>query len=367
MKIIGVIIEYNPLHNGHIYHIEQIKKEAKPDLIIAVLSSNLTMRGDLSLYDKFTKTKQALQNHIDIVIELPLILSMQKADIFAENAVHLLHLAKVNEIWIGSETNSIETYKKAYQALEHNQTYIQQQVDKGLSYKSVTYSIYPLKDNDILGYSYYKAIQKSAYPIQLKTILRKNSAYCDSTPTDTHIASALAIRNNLHLLETYTPSYVFEQKDKIRNEEAIFPYLKYQILSHSPQELKTIFFVDEGLENKLKDIYSFSSLSEFIQHLTTSRYTSTRIKRMLMYILFHIDKQQINSISKKDISFLRILGYSQKGRTYLSELKKDVPIYTNIKEGLSPILDIEWKVTKILDMIYHTDTLKCEQGAPVQL
>ena len=88
MKIVGVIVEYNPLHNGHVYHINEIKKLAKPDLIVAVMSSSFTMRGDLSIYDKFTKTKQALNNGIDIVIELPLALAMHRADIFAKNAIN---------------------------------------------------------------------------------------------------------------------------------------------------------------------------------------------------------------------------------------------------------------------------------------
>ena len=113
MKIVGIIAEYNPLHNGHMYHLEEINKE-NPDLKILVLSGALTMRGDLSIYNKFIKAKEALQAGIDIVIELPLAYSMQRADIFASNAVSILNLARVNEIIIGSENNDISLYESIY-------------------------------------------------------------------------------------------------------------------------------------------------------------------------------------------------------------------------------------------------------------
>ena len=114
MKIVGVIVEYNPLHNGHVHHINEIKKQSNADIIIAVMSSTLTMRGELSLFDKFTKTKQALNNNIDVVIELPFSLGMHKADIFARNSVLLLNLLNVNEIWIGSESNDSTIFEKCY-------------------------------------------------------------------------------------------------------------------------------------------------------------------------------------------------------------------------------------------------------------
>ena len=93
MKIVGLITEYNPLHNGHIHHINEVKKLSNADVLITVMSSSFTMRGDLSLFDKFTKTKQALKAGCDIVIELPLIYAIERADIFAKNAVLLLILA----------------------------------------------------------------------------------------------------------------------------------------------------------------------------------------------------------------------------------------------------------------------------------
>lgn len=365
MKVVGVIVEYNPLHNGHVYHINQIKEKANADIIIAVMSSSVTMRGDLSLFDKFKKTQQALNNNIDIIIELPVALCMHKADIFADNAIKLLSLAKVDEIWIGSEENDTTIYEKCYKAFKNSDGLIQEKLKHGLSYKEITDSIFPLQSNDLLGYSYYKSIIDNKFNMKLKTIKRLNSNYLDKNPIDSSIASALAIRNNLASIESYTPEYVYLNKDKIINENKIFEFLKYKILSSSANELKQLFFVDEGLENKLKEIINYDNLDNFIKHLTTKRYTSTRIKRMLMYVLFNISKDEINDCLAEEINYIRVLGYSANGKLYLSKIKKDVKIHTNIKEGLSKALDIEIKVSKILDIIYDNNLLKNEQKAPI--
>lgn len=365
MKIIGVIVEYNPLHNGHIHHINKIKELANADLIVAVLSGSFTMRGDLSLFDKFTKAKQALENSIDVIIELPAALAMHKADIFAKNAVLFLNMLNVNEIWIGSEQNDPSIYEKCYNQLKGKDEYIKGKLKEGLSYKEITNELFPLLSNDLLGYSYYKAIKDNKLNIELKTIKRINSNYLDTTPTSPNITSALSIRNDLSILEEYTPKFVYEDRKTILDENKLFNLLKYKILSSSPAELKEIFFVDEGLENKLNEIKAYNSLNDFIKHLTTKRYTSTRIKRMLMYILLNITKAEMNNILNTNIDYVRILGYSIKGKEYISSIKKSINIYTNIKEGINKILDLELKISKILDSIYNLNLLYKEQKAPL--
>lgn len=365
MKIVGIIVEYNPLHNGHVFHVNQIKKLANPDLIIAIMSSSFTMRGDLSLFNKFEKTKQALQNNVDIVVELPLALCCNKADIFALNACKILNLLKVDEIWIGSENNDENIFKIAYNSFYDKDKYIKEQMAKGRSYKEITDEIFPLKSNDLLGYCYYKAIVENNLNISLHTLQRCSSNYLDKLPTDDKIASALAIRNNLNLLDKYTPSYVSNDKDKIYDEEKLFIYLKYKIITTSNNELKQIYFVDEGIEYKLKSIISFNSYEEFINYLVTKRYTKTRIKRMLLYILLNIKKEQMNEIINSDIAFLRVLGFNDKGKTYINKIKKNVTIYTNIKDGINQILDIELKVSRLLDIVYNDNLINKEQKGPI--
>nr|MCR5349769.1 nucleotidyltransferase family protein [Acholeplasmatales bacterium] len=150
MKIVGLITEYNPLHNGHVYHFNEVKKLSNADLVICVTSSSFTMRGDLSLFDKFTKTNQSLNMGIDLVIELPLIYTIQRADIFSKNAVDILNLCNVDEIWIGSEENNIDVYKKYYEKLKS----IDNKEDYDTSYK--TKANINLLSNDTLGFFYYK-------------------------------------------------------------------------------------------------------------------------------------------------------------------------------------------------------------------
>ncbi len=365
MKVVGIIVEYNPLHNGHIYHIEQIKRQSNADLIIAIMSSTFTMRGDLSLFDKFTKTKQTLQNSIDIVIELPMVLGMHKADIFALHAISFLKLMNIDEIWIGSEKNDSTLYEKCFEAFQNQESYIEEELKKGKSYKEITDSIFSLSSNDLLGYSYYKAIRNLNLSIKLNTIERVHSNYLDTTPTNGKIASALTIRSNLNLIKQYTPTFIHEDLPNLLDEEKLFPYIKYKILSTPTQELKSIFFVDEGLEHKLKEVIDYTSYADFIKHLTSKRYTSTRIKRMLVYILCNISKNEMNLVLNSAIQYVRVLGYSLKGKTYLSSLKKQINLYTNIREGLTPALDIELRISKLIDNIYHTKLLEKEQKAPI--
>lgn len=348
-----MIVEYNPLHNGHVLHFNKIK-EKNPDLVIGVMSSSFSMRGDLSIFDKFTKTKQALDLGLDIVIELPLAMSMQRADIFSSNTVRLLHELNVDEIVIGSENNDISLYETMYQEDTLNQS-----KDKSLK---VTSNVSNLSSNDTLGYYYFKAIKDNHYPILLSTIQREISDYNDKNYHHESIASATSIRHNLNDLDKYTPTFVSKDKNEILDENLLFNYIKYKILSTSVLDLKNIFFVDEGIEYKLKDIKDYNNLDSFIDYLSNKKYTKTRMKRMLMYILFNIKKDEMNIPSS---DFIRVLGYSNKGKEYLNQIKKNIQIYTNIKEGINEVLDIELRVSKILDTIYNKELLKNEQKGPI--
>ena len=359
LKVVGLIVEYNPLHNGHIHHINEVKTKSNADIVIAVMSSTFTMRGDLSLFDKFTKTRQALDANIDLVVELPLVYSIERADIFADNAVKILNLLNVNEIWIGSESNDPTIYQKYYD----NKIELDNKDDYYNSYKNK--SNIDLLPNDLLGYFYFKSIKDNNFNIELKTIKRINSNYLDKEPTNDYITSALSIRKDISLLSKYCPSFVYENKNDLLDENDLFKFLKYKILSTSKSDLKDIFFVDEGLENKLETIKDYHDYNSFIDSLVSKRYTKTRIKRMLVYILLNIKKEDINNIYKNKIDFIRVLGYNSNGKDYLSKIKKELNIYTNIKHNLNLALDIELNTSLIIDSIYNKNIFQREQKGPI--
>ena len=363
LKIVGTIVEYNPLHNGHAYAISKIKSETNADVVIAVMSGDFTMRGELSLFNKFEKTYQALNIGIDLVIELPFPYTVQNSDLFSEYAVKLLNLAKVDEIWIGSESNNSILYEKYYNAWnnESNQLKIKELMNNGMSYKMATSTIIDLPSNDLLGFSYYKAIRNNNFNISLHTIQRVGSGYLDETPNI--FASAYSIRKDRNLINEYCPKFI--NQDNIREHELLFNNLKYQIINSDINELKNIFLVEEGIENKLKDIYKYNNMEDFVNSLISKRYTRSRIQRILLYVLFNISKEQMNNIRNNEPDSIRVVGYTDKGLAYLKQIKKDVNIYTNIKNNQNDILDITIKISKILDLIYNQDLLKLEQSKPV--
>lgn len=370
MKKIGIIVEYNPLHNGHLYHFNNIPKNSD-DIIIAVMSSSLVNRGEISVFNKFDKTALALELGIDLIIELPSVYTIQSGEIFAKRAIEILNYVGVDSIYIGSESNDNSIYEKYYNALNKDKynSSLKSYLDKGYSYKSASqlafeeYGLTPLLPNDSLGLFYYKAIYDNNYSIKLNTIKRTNDY---SNPiSNKSIASATAIRLNQEKIKDQVPLYVYnlyEEKGFIDTSK-IFNYLKINIYNLN---LSNIFLIDEGFENSLKDIYKYDSYNDFLTSINTKRYSIARISRIMMNILFNIKKDEMDILNKENINFIRILGYSKKGKEYLNSIKHNKKIYTNIKEDINKTFDIELRISKILDTIYNLNLLKFEQKGPIE-
>ncbi|MCR5786371.1 MAG: nucleotidyltransferase family protein, partial [Acholeplasmatales bacterium] len=211
MKIIGLICEYNPLHNGHLYHYNKIKELYPDSLVIAVMSSEFSQRGELQVFNKFTRAKEALDMGIDLVISNPIYYSMNSASTFAYSSVYFLNLCHVDTIICGQESNDPNLFKEMFK-LENSKNFkekIDKYLNEGLSFKSSylkAFEDYKLtfKSNDLLTFFYYKAIQKINKNINLETIKRINSNYNDETLNDTSIQSATAIRK-LNDIKKYVP------------------------------------------------------------------------------------------------------------------------------------------------------------------
>lgn len=358
MKILGIVVEYNPFHTGHLYHLEKAKEIVQPDLTIAIMSGNYVQRGEVAIIDKFKRSELAIKYGVDLVIELPFVYVSQSADYFCKGAIDLLYHIGVTDLVFGSECGTIETFKEIAYAIEkqpdtYNQ-YVRNAMNQGLRYPDACNQALSqllgksiVTPNDLLGLGYVKEVIFNHYPINLHCIERSND-YHETTLNK--VASATALRKALFNHED-VHEYLFDMSyyTKLYKQSDFFSYLKYQIIIQDENSLKKLHLVDEGIENLLKKvIYQVNCYDELVSTLTSKRYTKTRIQRMLLHILLNNTKQEIqNALS---VDYLHILKMNQKGQAYLHQIKKicDYKIITNLSTYKHPALDLEIKTSKFL-------------------
>ncbi len=355
-QIIGIIGEYNPIHLGHIYQINEIKKKYPNSLIILVTNTSFTERGDVSILNKWNKTKISLENNIDLVVELPFPYATQSADIFANGALKILNYLKINILVFGSESNEIDKLSNIAKTQLTNKKYqekVKDYLKTGINYPTALSKAikdilgYTISEpNDLLGISYIKEIIKNNYPIIPITIKRIGSYY--ETETTTNIASASLIRKKIQenqSISQYIPNNTEKYLYKNLTLENYFPYLKYKIISED--DLSIYQTVDEGIENRLKkEILNTNSWQELIEKVKTKRYTYNKINRMLVHILTSFTKEESKKIK---IDYIKILGFNTSGRNYLNQLKKEIkiPIITSYQKNFSQTLDLEHRASSI--------------------
>ena len=363
MKRIGLVCEYNPFHNGHIYHLTKAREVCGDGLIIAVLSGYFSMRGDVSVINKYDKVKTAIDHGIDITLELPYLLSTQNADIFAYNAVKTLNFIGIDEIVAGSESCDLDAIIKTYELSKQDDFNddIKEYLDKGFSYPKsfaealLKYNI-TLNSNDILNLKYYEAIKQINPNIKLTLIKRINNNYNDKELNETNIQSATSIRLASDI-EKYVPKCI----NDIYLEKGFYDInkfthiLKYLVLT---KDLSNTFQATEGIENSLKT--NFNSIDELIEKITSKRYTSSRIRRFISYILTDTNKD----INLNEELLVRVTGFNEKGQKYLSSIKKETKYFTRLTNGINSIYDKEIQLAKIFTDIYNEDFMKMEQLLP---
>jgi len=351
MKSVGIICEYNPFHNGHLYHINKVKELFPNHTIILVMSGNFTQRGDVSLINKWDKTEIAL-NYVDLVIELPFIFSTQSADVFAKGAISILKEMDVKAIVFGSECNDINELKEIVkvQKKKNYNKIVKDYLDAGINYPTaMSKAVYDLSGikinspNDLLGLSYMKYLDKT--DIKAITIKRTNDFH---DKTLNAISSATAIREalkNKKNIKKYIPKETLKKLKNLKFTEDYFPLLKYKIIS---SDIKKYLDVDEGIENRINNyIHSCNSLEELISKVKNKRFTYNKLKRMFIHILCGLTKEEAKKY--KEIKYIRILGFNNNGKKYLKEHKKNnIPIITSYKKDLE-MLQIENRVSLIYD------------------
>lgn len=379
MKTVGIITEYNPLHNGHLHHINETKRLSNADRLICVMSGNFTQRGEPAILDKFTRTKWALKNGVDLVIELPFVFTVQNADIFASTSVSILNHLGVDEIYFGSETGNITELEELGNILatESYNILIKQYLKEGNSYP--TSSGLAMKQllpnnsfdlpNNILGIQYILAGKKLESSIKFQTIKRIKANYFDDEIQASPIQSATIIRKLVKKgidISQYVPRDVLESLTtrKLITYEDFLPSFKYIFKSSTSEDLKQIFNINEGIENRLLKILEYPSVKSFIDQAVTKRYTNSKIKRTLAHILCNTKKKDITSF---DIPYIRILGMNDIGRKHLNEIKHDltIPLISKVKEGIHPYLDIEIRTSKVYSLVSDKDIYKQEFKQPI--
>ena len=351
MNIIGLIAEYNPLHNGHIYQINEIKKIYPDSLIILCLGSYFTERGDVGILSKEEKIKISLEYGIDLVVELPIMYTVQSADIFAYQSIKILNALGIDTLVFGSESNNLNLLKELANKQDDikYQEKVKEYLDKGCNYPSALAKAlevdFEFKANDLLGISYLKAINKINKRIDVKTIKRTNE-YLDTQSIDV-IVSASNIRKrffNKEDVSKFTPcSKVLVKPDY----DLYFKMLKLKIMTS--RDLNSYLDVSEGIDNLLKKVIMEShSLEELVLKIKTKRYTYNRLNRMFLHIVLGIEKDYPDEV------YLRILGFNKKGQEYIKTKK----IKENYKN--TDCYNLELRGSCLYDMLTNENTYAFE-------
>ncbi|WP_438446783.1 nucleotidyltransferase [Gorillibacterium sp. sgz5001074] len=417
MRTVGLIVEYNPLHNGHAYHFEQSKLEAKADACVAVMSGHFLQRGEPAVVGKWARAEMALRMGADLVLELPVAYSSQPAEWFAYGAVRLLDATGVvDALCFGSEDGRIgpiaSQAERLYREPEGFRDRLMRELKRGVSYPAA-YAAAAEADgkeqasgagahpdvaeeedglrldqpNNILGLHYLLALRRINSSIVPLTITRTKAGYHDTGLRDASIASATAIRkliigeentsfdgvtDPLQGIEPYVPGFTV---DILRREfaagrgpigwERFAGPLFAQLLGRSPGELSTLCEVTEGLEHRIKRMLrefptgSASPVEDLLERLKTKRYTRAKLQRTLLRILLQHPKHELTRQKLSEgPGYLRVLGFNDTGRALLKRMKQKaaLPVVTRVGQDVPPFLDMDIRATSVYSLAYRSQT-----------
>ena len=392
-KVVGIIAEYNPFHNGHSYHIQNTKAQTGADFVVAVMTGNFTQRGNTSVVNKWEKTKMALNGGVDLVIELPTIYSISSAENFANGAVKILNtLGIVDAISFGMEANDISTLNNIANVLNSEppeyKTLLEHELGKGNSFPKARDNALMMYLNDIKRYAnvlkgsnnilareYLKALKKqksNLVPVGIK----REKVYYNSTKIIDEYASSTGIRNlllhnQIEEVRRVVPAKVFSMLlENIRQGTYVLDLtaynyeIIYKLRSMSVKEIANLPDVSEGLENLIKEVSNkTNNLIELINGIKSKRYTQTRIQRILLYALLGITKKDME-VSKKMVPYIRVLGCSENGKMLLSQISPKAKVITSFKKfesanrnrRIAKFLEIDKRATDIYTLGYKKNS-----------
>ncbi len=357
MKTAGIICEYNPFHNGHLYHINKTKETA--DAVLCVMSGNFVQRGGPAYCDKFSRATAAVACGADLVIELPEVFASRSAEYFAQGAVELLDKTGIidylsfgcesTDLTVIDETEDFKTSLEAY--LSDGLSY---PVAKSMAAKDVFGIVLSDKPNDILASEYLKALKKLNSKIIPLPVKREFQEYHSMTPSGIY-ASAGFIRKNPETAEKYMPEAAY----KIIKDSAVADFSLYEIiiLAHlrtiSPESLSKTADCTEGLENRIiKCAVNAQNYEELINSIKTKRYTRTRIERIIANSLLGIENKRYCP------EYLRILAMNSTGKKLIKSIKENssLPVIVNLSKQKiqSEQLEIDIKAGNLFSVMTST-------------
>lgn len=348
MKITAIVAEYNPLHRGHQYHIKKTREATDCDYLIAIMSGNFTQRGECAIFDKWARTRMALDAGADLVVELPVTYAAASAERFARGAVEILSaLGCVDFLSFGSETAQLRNLQPLASILEREpwefRRALQGELKKGVSFPAARQAALAAvlseeaaallaSPNDILAVEYLKALIHFDSRIRPVAILRRGAGY-RSDALDCETPSALGIRRALldgKDVSAYLPGWLASLPGQPVFSESLFPLLAYALRRSTPQSLQNIAGVGEGLEDKIwKAARTARSYEELLSLVKSRRYTTGRIARALLCCLLGVTKE-LNRRIDGQTRYARILGMREKSASLLSLLSQSssIPIVT---------------------------------------
>ncbi|PAB58884.1 nucleotidyltransferase [Anaeromicrobium sediminis] len=364
MNVVGIVAEYNPFHNGHKYHLIESLKNTKGTHSIVVMSGNFLQRGEPAILDKWTRAKMAIDEGVDLVIELPFVYACNSAEFFAFGAVSLLNSMNiVDSISFGSELGNVDDLTRISKVLNEEPDeythYLKEFLKEGISYPAAreralfkyfnedSLSNIIGSPNNILGIEYIKSLLKLGSSITPSTVKRYKAGY-HSKELYGNICSATAIRKLLlenpcdETLKGVMPSesYKVLQKSLIEYYKPVFyndfsQMIIQTLRKSSPEYLRNIVDVGEGLENRLKSSATKAiHIDSLLDNVKTKRYALTRIQRILIHSLMGYTKDTLDCFRNTGPLYARVLGFSPKGTELLKAMKEKslVPILTNINK-----------------------------------
>ena len=365
MPVIGIIAEFNPFHNGHLYLLDQIKQKFKQATIVVAMSGNFLERGEPACVDKWTRAKQACLAGIDLVVELPVSYCIQPADRFALGAVKLLKELDVDYLCFGAEHADYDFADLARQVLDVHGNFQKFNESYAAAYqRAVTEKVGHSIDqpNDLLGLAYARACLQTKSLIKPVAIQRLGAEHHDQVlKPGQKIASATAIRkawkNSDQRVAAYLPAFCWQllQDCLPLSWDDFWPLLRYQILASTPEQLRANYDLAEGLEYRLKQqlerLPLTADFEEWLKAVKTKRYTYTHLSRVAATVLLQLSHQEVfNQFARP---YLRPLAFNLRGQKLLHKVKKqtELPIIAKVgQEEVKKILPVDYKAGKIYEL-----------------